>query len=68
MDSVPLRLTIAELTAYGIVGTILDGAYEVLVEIDPLMSLDLEAVMDQVMDKFKLAEFRLMSTEGLFDE
>lgn len=55
-DPSPLRVATAELIGFGTVGTILDGAYEILLEIDSVMARDLEVIMNRVMDRFKLAE------------
>lgn len=61
----PFRFATADLIAFGIVGVVLDGAYDTLVEIDPLMAKDLKAIMDRVMERFHAAEEILFNTEEL---
>lgn len=65
-DGSPLfRFATAELIGFGIVGTMLDGAYDVLVEIDPIMAINLQAILDRVMERFHAAETTLFNTKGI---
>jgi hypothetical protein len=59
------RFATAELIAFGIVGTMLDGAYETLVEIDYDMAAELEDIMIKVMERFHAAEEVIFNTPEL---
>jgi hypothetical protein len=59
------RFATAELIGFGIVGTMLDGAYDVLVDIDATMASDLKVVMDRVMVRFNAAETIIFNTKEI---
>lgn len=59
------RFATSELIGFGIVGSMLEGAYDVLVEIDATMAADLKIVMDRVMERFHAAETTLFNTKGI---
>lgn len=56
-----LRLATADLIGFGIVGTLLDSAYDVLIELDPTMAQYLEGLNSQILDRFNAAETILFS-------
>lgn len=62
-----LKIATSELIAFGIVGTILDGAYDVLIEVDPTMARDLEIIMDRVMVRFGAAETMIFTLDGFHE-
>lgn len=55
------RIATADLIGFGIVGTMIDGAYDVLVEIDAEMAEDLNAFSVKILDRFHAAETLLFS-------
>lgn len=52
----PFRQATAALIAYGIVGTMLDGALDTLIAFESPLAEDLQAVTDKVMELFLAAE------------
>jgi len=67
MKPSPLRVTTGFLIGYGIVGSILDSAYTVLVELDEHLATDLSIVMDTVMERFHEAERSILAMDGFHE-
>lgn len=61
----PLRIVTAELIAFGIVGSLLENAHATLVEVDPLMAIEIDIILGRAMDRFHVAETRLFELEEL---
>lgn len=55
------RIATADLIGFGIVGTMIDGAYDVLSEIDEEMAAELQEFSVRVLDRFHAAETLLFS-------
>lgn len=55
------RVATAELIGFGIVGTMLDGAYDVLSEFDGEMAAELNEFSSRILDRFHAAETLLFS-------
>lgn len=64
MSISPLKVATGELICFGIVGAILDSAYEILEEVDLNMASDLEVIMDRVMTRFRAAEKTILELDG----
>lgn len=55
------RIATAELICFGIVGNLIDGAHEVLREIDQEMAVELNKFSVRILDRFHAAETLLFS-------
>lgn len=63
----PLRLATAYVIGYGTVGTILDAAHEILVEVDPVLAAALDLISNEVMTRFHEEEAKIIELEGFSD-
>lgn len=61
METNPIRQTVAEIIAYGTVGTLLDSAVEIIKEIDnDELESQLNQIADQVYSQFRVSESNLI--------